>query len=337
MALTASILLIKPVTAVMGWSLSTIKYVSFYIPVIFFYPILNGAPTGILRKTGNFKKVNIIHALVYGFQLISLLIIFLIGIREFRIVLLDYAITEIAETVIITILAFSVIQRNEKYKSFWKCGLTRNIEFYKYNFYYGLMLSFDQILSNVSTLLINKYVGNLVTAYLKIITKICSMITKLTNPISQVFYPKLCEWIAKGNYKKSLAVCRKYFIVVLGTGTVLGLALFTTYNIWIPLFDSEMSAAKLQSILYFSFSLMSVSIICYHQLSLTLDMMKHNLIIVAVFDLAYLALLIPCIINFGVYGYLALQIGQLICVFISKILVMKYKIHKLDLARSRDA
>ena len=329
-AFIAAFLLVKPVTAFMGWDPTTVRFVQLYIPAILFYPILNGAPTGIMRKTGHFKQVNIVHASVYGVQLLSLCGILIFGVRNFKVVLIDYAITEISETVIVSILALRVLQKDENYRGFWKSGFTKNRDFYTYNLYYGLMLSFDQILTNISTLLINKYVGNLVTAYLKIVTKICSLITKLTNPISQVFYPKLCEWISKKRYKKSLQICYAYMGSVLGVGCIIGLVLFSTYNLWIPIFDAEMTAAKLQSVLYFSYSLLGVSIICFHQLSLTLDMMRFNLVTVAVCDIVYLALLIPCIKQFGVNGYLLLQIAQLLCVFFMKYFMIRKKIRIIN-------
>ena len=332
-AFVAAFLLINPVTSFMGWEPSTVRFVRFYIPVILFYPILNGAPIGVLRKLGHFKQVNIVHASVYGAQLLTLCVLYVLGIHDFKVVLIDYAITEIIETVVVSVLAYRVLQRDENYRGFWRAGFSKDKEFYKYNFYYGLMLSFDQILTNVSTLIVNKYAGNLVTAYLKIITKICSLITKLTNPISQVFYPKLCEWITKKEYKKSLKTCYAYLGAVLGLGSFVGLILFSTYNWWVPIFDAGMTSAKLQSILYFSFSLLSVSIICFQQLSLTLDMMRYNLITVIVCDLAYLALLVPCVKQFGVNGYLLLQIAQLLCVFFMKYIMIRKKIHKAGIIK----
>lgn len=205
------------------------------------------------------------------------------------------------------------------------------MEFLKYNIYYGLISTFDQLLGNVSTLLINRYIGNFATAYIKVITKICSIFTKLTNPISQIFYPELCEWIAKKKYKRAFRVSMKYFYMVAGTGVVLIGILTLTFDWWIAIFDASMASAKLQSMLYMVYVLLSVSIICINQLTLALDLVKHNLALVVIFDLLYLICLIPAIEEWDIYGYLMLQIIQLLCVVIGKYYFIKRKIRKYRL------
>lgn len=324
-AFVFAFILLDPITKLMGWNQETVSFVYWYMPAIITYPLLNGVPTGILRKTGHFKEVNIVHAFVYGLQLMGLLITWVGNFGTFKIVLLEYAVIEILESIILMVVAILIMQKENKYRDCWKAGISKDISFFKYNIFFGLLSTFDQLLGNVSTLLINKYIGNLATAYLKIITRICSILAKFTNPISQVFFPELCEWIAKKQYRKALNICKKYFLVAFTCGiTILGL-MYATYEQWIGVFDSGMESVKMQSILYLAFSILSMAFICLHQLSLALDMMTFNVIFVGIVDVLYIVLLIPCINMYGVEGYLFLQIAQLLVVAAGKyIFIMRY-------------
>lgn len=323
-------ILLRPVTILMGWDPQTVRFINFYMPTMLFNPVLNGTAVGILRQQGYFKHVNIIHAIVYGLQTFILLATWITKVGSLQVVALEYAFTEIIESVVLMIFAVYILQRTEKYRNFWKSGMTLESKFLKYNLSFGLLLTFDQILGNVSTLLINKYVGNFATAYLKVITRICSIITKITNPIGQIFYPELCKWITERKYKKALKVSIRYLYAILALGGVLTFVLFSTYSWWIVIFDATMVTAKYQSMLYFIYTMLSVAIICIQQMSLALDMMKANLVIVAIADLSYLGLIVPCILKFGVYGYLMLQILQLIVVFFSKYIYINHEISTLE-------
>lgn len=48
------IILLSAITNLMGWDEDTVIYVNMYLPVVFFYPLLNGTSTGIMRKLGYF-------------------------------------------------------------------------------------------------------------------------------------------------------------------------------------------------------------------------------------------------------------------------------------------
>ena len=327
-AFGCSFLLLKPIAAFMGWDLATISLIHIYLPVILFAPILQGAPVGILRKLGYFKHINICHAVVYGVQFSVLSLYLLLGIHRFEVVLLTYALTQIAESVVLFVYAFAVLQKDRGYRHFWRAGITGKKAFWKYNFSFGVLSTFDQLLSHISTLLINKYAGNFATAYIKVITSICTIFNKLTAPISQILYPELCSWIAQKNYRKAFSKSKKYFVIVAAGGTAVVFLLFATFDIWIPLFEASMVSAKYESLLYFVYTLLTVSFISFHQMSFALNMMKTNLITVAFFDIVYIVLLIPAVQQFGVYGYLVLQILQAVLVFAIKVLIIKHIVRK---------
>jgi len=314
----------------MGWDPDTISFVYMYLPVIIFTPILQGAPVGALRKLGFFNYINICHAVVYGVQCAILAIYWLAGIHDFRIVLLTYAITQIAESVILFVFAFFVLKKQEAYRKFWRAGFTWQKAFWKYNFSFGLLQTFDQLLGHISTLLINKYAGNFATAYIKVITRICTVFTKLTAPISQIFYPELCNWIAQKQHRKAYKLSKKYFFIVAGGGAIVVFLLFITFDFWIPIFEASMTAAKYESLLYFIYTLLTVSFICIHQMSFAMNMMKVNLIAVGILDVLYILLLIPAIQTFDVYGFLILQILQAVAVILIKIIFIKKGIKKAE-------
>ena len=331
-SIVCGFLLLTAITALMGWDINTVKHVNMYLPVVLFYPLLNGTSTGVLRKLGYFFHVNLIHAIVFGIQFLLIFSNYVLRISSFTLVLLEYAGTEILECLALAAYSIVVMQKNIYYKSFWRAGLSKDIRFLKYNVYYGLISTFDQLLGNVSTLLINKYIGNFATAYIKVITKICGLFSRITNPIGQIFYPELCEWVAKKRYKDAIRVSMTYFYVVVGGGTVLVAGLSISFSWWIKIFDASMESAKLQSMLYMVYTLLSVSIICLNQLALALDLVKHSLILTIVFDALYIIALIPVIRNWGVYGYLVLQIIQLVCVASGKLIFVNRKANKLSIS-----
>lgn len=329
-AFGCSFILLKPIAAFMEWDLATISLVHAYLPVILFTPILQGAPVGVLRKLGYFKHINICHAAVSGMQFLLFVVYLVLDVHSFEVVLFTHAAAQIAESVVLFVFALLVLRKYQSYRGFWRAGFTWQKAFWKYNFSFGVLLTFDQLLGHVSTLLINKYAGNFATAYIKVITRICAIFTKLTAPISQIFYPELCDWIAQKKYRKAYKLSQKYFRVVLGGGAVVVFLLFITFDIWIPIFEASMAAAKYESLLYFIYSLLTVSFISFHQMSFALNMMKTNLITVGLLDVLYIVFLIPAILHFGVYGYLLLQILQAVLVFVVKIIVMRRIVRKSE-------
>lgn len=330
-AFACGFFLLQPITQLFGWEPETVRLTNYYIPLLLFLPVLNGAPVGLLRKLGHFKQVNLIHAIIFGLQTLTLLVTLLLGVHSFIVVLLEYAITEMLECIVLVIYCLRVTARSEQYRRFWKAGFTFEGEFMRHNIYYGLTSTFDEILGNVSTLLINKYVGPLATAYIKVITRICSVFQKITKPINQVFYPELCEWVTQKQYKKAFRVSMKYFYVVCAAGFALSALLFGTYDWWIAIFDAGMQAAKYQSLLYMIYTILGISLICMNQLMFAIDLAKESLVIVAICDLLFLAALVPCVQAYGVYGYLLLQIVQLFAVAGCKYFCINRRIHKLSL------
>ncbi len=329
-AFVCGFFLLQPITRLFGWEPETVRLTNYYIPLLLFMPVLNGAPVGLLRKLGYFKQVNIIHAVVFGLQTAVLLATWMLGVHSFIVVLLEYAATEMIECIVLVIYCLRVTYKNEQYRGFWKAGFTFEGEFMRHNVYYGLTSTFDEILGNVSTLLINKYVGTLATAYIKVITRICNVFQKVTKPINQVFYPELCEWVTQKQYKKAHRVSMKYLGIVCAAGAALVAVLFGTYDWWIVIFDAAMTTAKLQSLLYMVYTILGISLICMNQLMFAIDLARESLIIVAICDLLFLVVLVPCVQTYGIYGYLLLQIAQLFAVAGCKYFFISRRVHKLE-------
>lgn len=325
------ILLLKPITYLMEWEIETVRFVNMYLPVVFFYPFLHGTSTGIMRKLGYFFHVNLIHVIVFGLQFMLVFFTWLSQSGSFQLIIIEYMGTEILECLLLLAYSVVILNKHQRYRSFYRAGISRDKEFLKYNVYYGLITTFDQLLSNVSTLLINRFIGNFATAYIKVITRICNLFSKLTNPISQVFYPELCDWVSKKRFKQSLKVSVKYLYIVGGIGTLLIVLMTATFDWWISIFDPSMSSAKIQSLLYMVYTLMSVSIICINQLMFALNLVKQNLVLIIIFDLLYIVCLIPSIKMYDIYGYLILQIIQLLCVVIGKLVFINREIKKLSI------
>lgn len=332
-AFLMGLLLLKPVTALMGWEPQTVTWVNLYLPLVLFLPNLHGAAVGILRKLDKFKQVNLIHAAAFGMQLLLLSIVWVMKLNNFQLVLIIYTVAEVIECMGIAGFALTVLRKDEKYRAFWKARFVKDMSFIKFNIFYGLSGSFDQLLGNASTLLINKYVGNLSTAYLKVITRICSLLMKLTNPFSQIIYPELCKWISEKREKKALSFAFRYFLIVCGAGALIGLAMFGTYDWWILIFDAGMVSAKWQSVLYMVYTVLSMAIVCINQCVFALNLTKVNLYITMALNCAYIVALIPVIGMWGIYGYLFLQILQLLIFVVIKVIISRRKVRQLESGR----
>lgn len=327
-ALVLSVFLLNPIARLMDWDPEMIKHASIYLPVILSFPLINGTAVGVLRKMGLFKQVNIIHVIVYSCQLLILFITWVLKVGNLQVVLVEYALTEVLEGFALLAYSLKCVGKSQVYCKFWKTGISRDGNFYKHNIYYGLSLTFDQILGNVSTLLINRYIGNFTTAYIKIITKICSIFTKLTSPLGQVMYPELCRWISEKREKRALYISFKYCAIVCVVGAVLLGVLFSTYEWWISIFDPAMASAKFESLLYMVYTLLGVSLICINQLMIAMELVRENLLLVIIFNIIYIVVLIPSIQRWGVYGFLLLQILQLVAVAIGKVVFLIWKIRR---------
>ena len=105
--------------------------------------------------------------------------------------------------------------------------------------------------------------------------------------------------------------------------------MFGSYDWWIRIFDSGMVSAKWQSVLYMTYTILSMAIICINQCVFALNLTKINLYITIILNCAYIVALIPIIKMWGIYGYLFLQILQLLLSAMMKIFILRQRIYQL--------
>ena len=92
-----------------------------------------------------------------------------------------------------------------------------------------------------------------------------------------------------------------------------------------------MDGAKIQSLMYLAYSILSVAIVGYNQLVFAMNLMGKSLVLTMICDILYIVLLIPCIRAWDVFGYLGLQIVQLLIVFGVKCLFIRNELHRKQL------
>ena len=94
-----------------------------------------------------------------------------------------------------------------------------------------------------------------------------------------------------------------------------------------------MVSAKWQSALYMVYTVLSMAIICMNQCVFALNLTKVNLYMTIVLNVVYVVALIPVIKMWGIYGYLYLQILQLLLSAMFKAVISRRKVHQLQSGR----
>lgn len=309
----------KIIINLMGWDSIISKYCIIYLFVYMFY--FQGTSIGVLRFFENYHYVVKANITCSFIRCVGFFTCFLLnrGFNAFfvfdcfgnliRFVLLDYY-------TIKTLKQHNLID-------FYKVKLRICPDFLKFSFYSNITSTIDLPINQITTLIINKYLGFEATSVYNVFGNIGSVINKLGDPISQVIYPEMNQRINQNDIIGAKRLSYKLKFLMLGIFACGAFFVITTNNLWLHLLITNPEPYVFSLILYIAYICYSNSSMGTHNLFMALGYVKYNIPILIVVNICYLLILFYSVQNFGLSGVIITYMIQAFAVVFIKEIIMR--------------
>ena len=196
-------------------------------------------------------------------------------------------------------------------------------DFLKFSIYSNLTSTIDLPVNQITSLIINKYLGFEATSVYNVFGNIGSIINKLGDPISQIIYPEMNKMINQKNLKGAQKLSYRLKIIMLAMFCGGALVVSTTYSLWLKILISNPNVYVIPLILYIGYSCYANSAMGTHNLFMALGYVKYNIPILLVVNIGYLVILFFAVQKYGLTGVIITYLIQAFAVVLIKELIMK--------------
>lgn len=312
------------VISIMGWDNAISKYCAAYLIVYLLY--FQGTSIGVLRFFENYHyvvKANVTCSLV---RCIGFLICFLLKM-DF---IVFFAFDCIGNLIKFIMLDFYTIKtlRQHNLLDFYKVKLKMCLDFLKFSFYSNLTSTIDLPINQITTLIINKYLGFEATSVYNVFGNIGSVINKLGDPISQIIYPEMNQRINQNDISGAKRLSYKLKLLMFGIFACGTVFVLSTNNLWLHLLITNPDPYVLPLILYIAYICYANSSMGTHNLFMALGYVKYNIPILIVVNICYLLILFYSVQNFGLSGVIITYLIQAFTVVFIKEIIMRKRDYK---------
>ncbi|MGL4656705.1 MAG: lipopolysaccharide biosynthesis protein [Sarcina sp.] len=306
----------------MEWPNYLAGYMKIYIIAILFSG--TGTATGIIRIYNKFGMMVRLSVATLSVKLIFYIIGYFIhgGVGYFFI--LEFVFGIILNILIIGQAFF--ILRKEKMGDFYKVKLKFDKEYFKFNVYSSLYTTLDMPVGQITTFIINRYLGFSEVGVYNIFTKLGSIIVKLESPLSQIIFPEMNVRVAQGEKQGAVDLYKKIFKTVAMVGVGVTIVVLATYVLWMPIFITDYQLYFVAFAIYMIYLVYTSASRTIHDLFITLGYIRVNVLILLIVNICYLFLL------FWLAQTIKLE-GVIIALFIQAIAVIEIK--KIILKRDK--
>lgn len=312
------------VIRIMGWDTEISRYCVLYLCVYMLY--FQGTSIGVLRYYEKYSCVVISNVASAVIRCVGFLVCFILKCDFLPFFLVDC----LSNVVKFLLMDYYTIRTliQQKLIRFYKVKLSWCADFLKFSFYSNLTSTIDLPVNQITSLIINKYLGFEATSVYSVFGNIGSVINKLGDPISQVIYPEMNKMITQDNVDgaKKLSVKLKMIMLMLfGAGAVF---VATTHSLWLKLLITNPAPYVIPLILYIGYCCYANSAMGTHNLFMALGYVKYNIPILLVVNAAYLVMLLFAVQGYGLTGVICAYIFQAFVVVLIKEIIMRTQRYK---------
>ncbi len=283
---------------------------------------MSGSFIGVLRLYGQFKKI----AFILNFVSILKLLAFIISIN-LKFDSLLFVIIELISLIFLNVLNIFfglVTLRNNKIILFNNYKLQFDKDFFLFNLYNHFVKVVDLPVSEITKIIINQTLGFSDLGVFSIMQKVGSILLKTSDVFSVTIFPEFSRLVSQKKVNKVFEISKKIVIF----SFILSFFILASYALSFNLFSSIFIDFKdyfQATFFYFLFILFSASTVAIHQLFISLNLIKYNLLIISFSNVLYVTILIVLLnyFNLGLIGFIFSLILQALLVILLKILVLK--------------
>ena len=208
---------------------------------------------------------------------------------------------------------------------FYKVKISNCFDFIRFSLYSNLTSTIDLPVNQITTLIINKYLGFEAISVYNIFQNIGAVINKLGDPISQVIYPEMNQLINKNKLSEAMILKHKLYKVMFVIFMLISVFIALTNKLWLNLLINKPDPYLMPLIIYIAYACYSNASMGTHNLFMALGYVKYNIPILIFVNSVYLILLFYSVQKIGLSGVFIVYILQTAAVVIIKERIMLYK------------
>ena len=304
---------------IMGWDRAISEYCIFYLCVYMLY--FQGTTIGVLRHFENYKYVVTSNISCAVIRCVGFLGCFVLRC-DFKAFFLVDCIANAAKFLLMNFYTLKTLAQH-KLLDFYKVKLKWCPDFLKFSLYSNLTSTIDLPVNQITSLIINKYLGFEATSVYSVFGNIGSVINKLGDPISQVIYPEMNKMISQKDVASARKLSNRLKLIMLSLFSVSTIFVVATHSLWLKYLISNPNEYVIPLILYIGYSCYSNSSMGTHNLFMALGYVKYNIPILIVVNAGYLGLLFFSVQHYGLTGVIATYLLQALAVVFIKEVIMR--------------
>ncbi|MGL4904471.1 MAG: lipopolysaccharide biosynthesis protein [Cetobacterium sp.] len=318
-SMIAAYLFLDIVASYLNWESELKNYIKIIILTIPF--TITGSLNGILRVYSKFKELSYANIAITIFTTL----VYVSG-TSFKFSLNFYIQFVLIRTILKFLIDFYLVIKTLKENEMLDFNLTTihyDESFIKFSFYSSFSKMLDIPVIQLVPLIISKYVGIVDVAVYKILEKLSSVISLVTNVVFQVIGPEISKQISKGRVDKAKAtvhILAKYISIF---GFVSLIFVLLTKEYWLHLLIPNHDKYTLEIISYLVFVVFIKATMGYHPLFMYLGYVKETNKILMVVNFVYIFIVYIFTIKFGLVGVIFSRIIQAVAIIFWKILILK--------------
>ena len=308
---------------IMGWSDNLRPFVQVYIISLLFN--ITGTSIGIVRIYNKFNLMVKMGIYILIFKFNIYIIGFFLGYGFNYFFIAEFILTILNNLCIVGLSLFILYKNN--LLDFYKTKIRFDKEYFMFNLYSSIYTTIDIPVQQITTFVINKYLGFSEVAVYNIFGRIAGLILKIESPLSQIVYPEMNMRIAKGDKKSAINLYKKLFKIISSIGIGIVIILIGSYNYWMPLFIKDYQFYVVPLIIYLIYVVYTSTSRSIHDLFISLGYIKYNVMILLVINLIYIAILYGFVMKFGLNGVIISLFIQALLVIEVKKFILKKDLH----------
>ncbi|MGL5821321.1 MAG: lipopolysaccharide biosynthesis protein, partial [Sarcina sp.] len=187
-------------------------------------------------------------------------------------------------------------------------------EYFMFNVYSSLYTTLDIPVQEITTFIINRYLGFSDVTIYNIFGKIGSIVLKVEAPLSQIIYPEMNIRIANNEKSSAINLYKKLFKIISVIGGSFAIILIITYGGWMSILVKNKWIYFIPFVMYILYIVYTSASRTIHDLFISLGYIRTNVVILFVINIIYLLILALFASYIGLIGVILALILQAVAV-----------------------
>jgi O-antigen/teichoic acid export membrane protein len=294
-----ALLLVKPVSSILGWDSTNINIIALYSLSIL--ANLTSLTIGIPRLFDKFKAIARIQVIVAVIKL-GCVIIALTFTRSLHSYIYIFLFSDMLANVLLAIYSLLLV-KSELCSKWWKGSIKFNKEHLRFIWWTNLRTIIRIPIRHFDMIIISSVISMNTVGVYKVYKEIAGIISRIGEPINQAVFPEFTKLIGNGDITKTGSITKKVILILTCLSVAITVSLLLSSKFLIGAFYGIEYLSEI-NVLYFMQILLGISfaLIPINSLFIAAGFAKYSFLLVLFTNTVYLIVAFSFGVLIGIYG-----------------------------------